>query len=143
MKTRCFKGQRIEAFSLVELMVGMTIFSMVAASGFATLNLGFGLMDTARSYTQASQIMQSEVERVRSLAWASLNNLPTQRSEVPLASEFDSGAFKKYTLYRSILGAGDTRKITVEIEWRGINGRTYTKSYATQYTRGGLHDYIQ
>lgn len=116
---------------------------MVAASGFATLNLGFGLMDTARSHTQASQIMQSEVERVRSLAWASLNSLPTQRTEVPISAQFDARAYDRYTLYRSISGTGDVRRITVEIEWRGLNGRAYAKSFATQYTKGGLHDYIQ
>lgn len=105
-------------------MVGVTIFSMVAASGFATLNLGYGLMDTARSYTQASQIMQSEVERVRSLAWANLNSLPTQRTEVSLASQFGNDVFDKFTLYRSISGTGNIRRITVEIEWRGVNGRS-------------------
>lgn len=130
-------------FSLVELMIAISIFAIVAGGAFAALKMGFSLVDNARHHTRAGQIMQSEIERVRSLAWANLNNLPTVRTQVPIASQFGDVSYTKYTLYRSISGTGNSRRVTVEIEWEAINGRAHVKTYVTQYTRGGLYDYIQ
>jgi hypothetical protein len=42
-----------------------------------------------------------------------------------------------------LTGSGDVRKITLQISWTDMGGSTHTKSYVTQYTKGGLYDYIQ
>lgn len=87
--------------------------------------------------------MQSEIERVRSLAWANLTALPAVKTQVPVASQFGDSSYTQYSLFRSLGGAGDSRKVTLEISWTDMGGRVHSKTYVTQYTKGGLYDYIQ
>jgi len=88
--------------------------------------------------------MQSEIERVRSLAWAEIIELPGQDLDVAVASGFaiDSG-YDAYTMKRFINGSGDWRKVTLEVEWQDSRGREHSRTYAALYTKGGLYDYIQ
>lgn len=141
---RPYKGATLAGgFTLVELLISLTIFTIVVVSGFACVKMGMGMVDNARHHTRASQIMQSEIETVRSLAWANLTALPTARTNVSVASQFDDSSYTKYQLYRTISGSGDARKITLEASWTDIAGRSHSKTYVTQYTKGGLYDYIQ
>ena len=87
--------------------------------------------------------MQSEIERIRSMAWASLNDLPTGTTVLTLPDQFDHPVYDKYRLSRTISGSRDLRTITVEVGWDDVNGRSHTRSYMTMYTKGGLYDYIQ
>ena len=130
-------------FSLVELLIALVVFAIVIVSGFACVKMGMGLVDNARHHTRASQIMQSEVERLRSLAWANLTALPAAKTQVAVASQFGDSSYTNYSLYRSLAGSGDSRKIILEIAWTDMGGRAHSKTYVTQYTKGGLYDYIQ
>ncbi len=143
MDCRCKCAGRIGGFSLVELLIALVVFAIIIVSGFACVKLGMGLVDNARHHTRAAQIMQSEVERVRSLAWANLTALPAAKTKVSVASHFGDSSYTTYDLYRSISGAGDSRKITLQVFWTDMGGRSHQKTYVTQYTKGGLYDYIQ
>lgn len=143
MVTRRKEMTKASAFTLVELLVAMAIFMIVIVSGFACVKMGMGLVDNARHHTRSSQIMQSEIERVRSLAWANLTALPTTKTEVTVASQFNDASYNNYTLYRTLSGSGDVRKITLEVFWTDMTGDVNSKTYVTQYTKGGLYDYIQ
>lgn len=57
------------AFTLVEVMVSTFVMIFAICSAIIVLQSGFKAMDTARNTTLASQIMQSEMERVRLLPW--------------------------------------------------------------------------
>ncbi|MGJ8651825.1 MAG: hypothetical protein ACSHX8_00995 [Opitutaceae bacterium] len=87
--------------------------------------------------------MQSEIERIRSLAWATLNAEAATETTLTISSEFKSASYADYVMKRTITGSGDTRKITLVVSWKDISGTPYSKTYVTQYTRGGLYDYIQ
>ena len=137
------EDDQASGFTLVEVMVGLAIFVMLIASCFACLRVGNNFVDNARHFTRASQIMQSEVERIRSMAWATLNDLPTGTTRLTLPAQFDHPVYDKYTMSRSISGTGDLRTITVEVAWTDVNGRSHTRRYLTMYTKGGLYDYIQ
>lgn len=131
-------------FTLIEVMIAITIFAMVVASGFACVKIGMGLVDNSRHHTRASQIMQSEIERVRSLAWADLNNETASETTIAIDTRFTTQAsYADYELKRTIAGSGDVRVITLVVTWKDISGLSNSKTYVTQYTRGGLYDYIQ
>ncbi|MGB0416212.1 MAG: type IV pilus modification PilV family protein [Coraliomargarita sp.] len=139
---RCHQRKKTSAFTLVELLVGLTIFTMVFAAAFYCLQAGSRLTEAARHHTRAAQILQSEVESIRAQAWASLTSLPSAETKISLASQFDQNVYSKYTLHRTIEGTGDTRKITFTLSWDQRN-KTYTRTFVTHYTQGGLYDYIQ
>lgn len=137
---RWLKGS---GFTLIEVMIAITIFAVVIASGFACVKIGMGLADNSRHHTRASQIMQSEIERIRSLAWATLNDETATETTLSISNKFKDASYADYVLKRTITGTGDTRKITLVITWKDLSGLSNSKTYVTQYTRGGLYDYIQ
>lgn len=137
------KPKRKDAFTLVEVMVAMTIFALVIFSGFACLKMGLGLTENSRHNTRAAQIMQSEIERVRSLAWALITTLPATDADVAVAAHFNQSIYDAYTMSRTVTGSGDIRVITLDITWTDQSGNAHSRTYASQYTKGGLYDYIQ
>jgi prepilin-type N-terminal cleavage/methylation domain-containing protein len=133
---------RETGFTLVEVMVAMAIFAIVIASGFACLRSGMGLVENARHHTRAAQIMQSEIERIRSLPWNNVIVL-TDDADVALATEFSGAAYDAYTMRRVVSGSGDERVVTLGVDWTDVGGHSHTRAYKSQYTKGGLYDYIQ
>lgn len=132
-----------QAFTLIEVLIALIIFAIVIASGFACIKMGLQQVDNARHHTRSAQIMQSEVENIRSLPWARLIALQTAETTLSIASQFGDSTYSSYTLKRSISGSGDVRIITFVVTWKDISGDSHSKTYVTQYTRGGLYDYIQ
>ena len=130
------------AFTIVEVMIAMVIFAIVIASGFACLKSGLSLMENARHNTRSSQIMQSEIERIRSLPWDEVIAL-SDDDDVELGSTFIGALYNSYTMERTLSGFGDVRVVTLVVSWTDNGGRTKTRTYMSQYTRGGLYDYIQ
>lgn len=139
-----YTRERLGGFTLFEVIIAMTVFTMVIAGGFACFNQGLGLIENARHSTRSCQIMQSEIERVRSLPWADIEALPVSDLDVTPASGFiNESGYDAYTMTRVVSGSGDTRVVTLEIEWSDNSGRLHMRTYAAQYTKGGLYDYIQ
>ena len=56
-------------FTLVEVMVSTFVLIFGICSAIIVLQSGFKAMDNSRNTTLASQIMQSEMERIRLLPW--------------------------------------------------------------------------
>jgi len=144
MNCNCDHTKRVQAgFSLIELMVALFVFSIAMTGGYACIKMGIDLVDNSRHNTRAAQIMQSEIERVRSMAWADLTALSSSPTSVVISSDFSQAGYTAYSMTRAVTGSGSSRKITLVIAWDAIGGRTYSKTYVTQYTQGGIYDYIQ
>jgi prepilin-type N-terminal cleavage/methylation domain-containing protein len=138
MSKKCRTG-----FSLIELMIALFVFAIVMAGGYACVKMGLELVDKSRHHTRVSQIMQSEIERVRSMAWSELTALPSAATQLTISNEFNQTGYGTYRLTRTVAGSGSFRKITLLITWTDLGGRSRSKTYATQYTQGGIYDYIQ
>jgi prepilin-type N-terminal cleavage/methylation domain-containing protein len=50
-----------QAFTLVEVMVAMTVLALSLASSMVAITLGFRILEDARMGTLASQVLQSEM----------------------------------------------------------------------------------
>jgi prepilin-type N-terminal cleavage/methylation domain-containing protein len=143
-----FSHNRQSAFTLIELMVAMVLFATVVAGGFSCLKMGLGLVENSRHSTRACQIMQSEIERIRSLPWGDkvddvgIFDLPASDLDVTIDSGFTvHSGYDVYTMSRVVTGSGDSRVITLEVEWFDNGGRSHSRTYIAQYTKGGLYDY--
>ena len=137
-----FSKNRQVGFTLVELMICMLIFAIVIASGFACLKSGLGLIENARHHTRSAQIMQSEIERIRSLPWNDVIVL-TDDTDVALGTEFSGTTYDLYTMQREVEEGDsvDERVVTLEGDGTDISGRFHARAYTSQYTRGGREDY--
>lgn len=115
---------------------------MVGISGaLVTLQRSLSSIAQARRLDAASQVMQTELERLRLLNWDQLEALASSGMntvEVP-----SGGAFTRFTCERRIRELREGMKeITLSASWGGLDGRAHTANLVTRYSRSGLNDYF-
>lgn len=130
--------------------------SFVLALGIATsiiaLQSGFKFIDVARDTTLASQILQSEIERLRMMSWSTVNALiPAGEDEgkatVDLATMFttDANLASRFSVVRHVTKDSsrpdDVRFITLTVTWNSLDGRQHTRRFQAKYIKNGLYDY--
>lgn len=139
--------------------------SFVMAFGIATsivaMQTGFKSIDVARGTTIASQILQSEMERLRLMSWTAMTALSTATDTVaPIPAGSPAGVEKfdgatyfstnpdvagKYIITRTVepdsSRSTDVMNITISVQWTGYDGRSHTRSFRSMYAKNGLYDY--
>ncbi|MBI2812974.1 MAG: hypothetical protein HYX71_01670 [Opitutae bacterium] len=139
--------------------------SFVMAFGIATsiiaMQAGYKSIDLARGTTLASQIIQSEMERLRMMSWTTLSAMSTATDTVspfptgsPAGIEMLDGATYfssnpdiagKYTMTRTVAAdstrPSDIMNITIQVRWQGYDNRWHTRSFTSMYAKNGLYDY--
>lgn len=128
-------------FSLVEVMIAVMILGMVFAGVFAGMAQGFVMVENARDKTRASQILQSRMEELRSLAWDDITALPAS-TPFTITTEFtDEFADRYSTLQEISTPKAGMRLIKLTVLWTDQNGIAQKRIYQTYFTEGGLNDY--
>ena len=134
---------RVGGFTLVEIIVALTIFTMVIAGGLLGISRGFELVATSRNFTRSSQVLQSELELLRTLPWSTFNALNddelTDQFQAQIISQFDRGSYTGSV--KTVLTGDDFMEVTVTVEWKLKSDRIYSLSYITYFTEGGVNDY--
>lgn len=122
-------------------MVASTVLVLGISGALVTLQRSLSSIAQARQLDAASQIMQTELERLRLLNWNQLQNLQESgRIEVPAPGGTD---YARFTCEREIRDIRDGMKeITLTAFWGGIDGRAHKARLVTRYSRSGLNDYF-
>ncbi len=131
------------AFTIAEVLVASTVLLLGIVTAITSLQRGLQASDTARHLSMATQLMQSEMERLRLKSWSQIEELQgAGDTTVPLdRSAGDAGA--RFACTRSITNLKeDMKEITLTAEWRGYDGRPHTARLVTRYGHNGLNDYI-
>jgi hypothetical protein len=133
------RGRR--GFSLAEVLLASTVLMVGISGALVTLQRSIDSIAQARQLDAASQLMQTELERLRLLNWNQLQSLQDSgRTEVPVPS---GGDFARFSCERRIRDLRDGMKeITLVASWGGLDGRAYKASLVTRYGRSGLNDYF-
>lgn len=135
----CRLRRALRSFTIVEVMVSATILALGIVGVVTVSQSGLQAFDTARNLTAASQLMQSEMERVRLMSWAQLQALQDS-GERAVALD---GAPGRYACTREIRDVKTNMKEIVLIAtWKGYDGRPHTARLVTRYGRTGLNDYF-
>jgi Tfp pilus assembly protein PilV len=129
------------AFTLVEVMVASTVLVFGLVTAITTGQRGLQALDTARQLSAASQLMQSEMERLRLLSW---NQLQAAQQSGPAEVSPDTGTQDaRIRCTRQITDVKDDMKeIVLTATWRGYDGRPHTARLITRYGKNGLNDYF-
>lgn len=124
--------------------------TFVMAFGIATsivaMQTGFKSIDVARGTTLASQIIQSEIERIRMLSWTEVTAMDGTNN-VSLTSMFTTNPAlaARFTVTRRVVAdatrPSDVRDIWIEVDWRGYDNRPHQRTFYTKYVKNGLYDY--
>ncbi|HRG55912.1 MAG TPA: hypothetical protein PLG56_07735 [Lacunisphaera sp.] len=128
-------------FTLVEVMVASTVLIFGIVTAVTTSQRGLQALDTARNLSAASQIMQSEMERIRLLNWNQLQSLQ-QSGDTAVGADTAPGT-TRVTCTRVITDVrADMKQITLATTWHGYDGREHTARLITRYGKSGLNDYF-
>ncbi len=132
-----------------------TVMALGISSAILVMQRGFGSLDTARCLGYASQIMQSEMEKVRLTVWGNgttagtgssgITAIPTTAQSINIDAAFfnnsDIGSRMTLTQKATDVHTGMIM-ITFKITWKSYDGRTLDRTYTTYYGKQGLYDYI-
>ena len=123
-------------------MIASIVMVLAITTAITTLQRGFQALDTARHTTYASQVMQSELERLRLKSWAQVQALQDSGESAVTVSGVTggSGSFRCTRAIRDL--KTDMKEITLVATWNGYDGRPHTLSYITRYGKSGLYDYF-
>lgn len=139
-----------EGFTLVEVVIGMTLMAIVFTAAFGSYFLGMRMVEDAREELRASQIIQSELERMRTMNWATLNdpNKTFQLAAIKPQGDFVSIFANDYKGYRFIDdldfnsdGIVDAKLVHILVQWRNSRGLYTYEIFNTIIVREGLNDY--
>jgi type II secretory pathway pseudopilin PulG len=137
------RGQR--GITIVEVGFAALIMGLVLATSITTLQRAFISLQNARDLNIASQMLQSEMEKMRLADWATVNGFTTSSTQVTLDSAFTSNPYvgDRFTLSRTVTDPKtDTRIITLLVVWKGADNRPLSRRLAMRYSRNGLYDYF-
>ena len=124
-------------------MLASVVLLFGISTAILTLQRGFRAVDTARGYSFASQLMQSELERLRLKSWSQLQALQSSGDTSVAVPNVQGTAGANFECKRSIEDLReDMKQITLVASWRGIDGRPHTVRYITRYAKSGLYDYF-
>ncbi|WP_414663211.1 type IV pilus modification PilV family protein [Horticoccus sp. 23ND18S-11] len=133
-------------FTILEVAMASFVLAMGIATSIIAMQVGFRHLDLARGSTLASQILQSEMERIRLMSWSGVNALPASQT-------FDGGTFfssnehvvGKFSVTRTCVADSvrptEVMNLNISVQWNTYDGRPHTRSFSSIYARNGLYDY--
>lgn len=126
-----------------------SVMALTIAGSIIVLQQGFRSLDNARNTTLSSQIIQSEMERIRLLSWSGVSALPAS-DPILLSSIFPSSTTTdamrlRFTAIRTCVDVtgkeGEMKTITITVTWTGLDNLSHTRSTTGYYCKNGLYDY--
>lgn len=138
--------RRASGFTILEVALASSVMALGLATSIIAMQTGFKFVDVARDTTLASQILQSEIERIRMMNWGAVAALPAEEA-VNLSAMFtsDVNLAARFTVVRRMAAdetrPADVRLITLRVNWTSIDGRSHARSFQAKYVKNGLYDY--
>ena len=142
MKTTNYKDRSTArgGFTLVEVLVGTLLIAIVFTAAYGSYFTGLKMVNESRQEVRASQIIQSEMEAMRTLNWKDLNDL-TSSMIVPQGEYIEKFA-DEFEVYRQIDTVNTLQKqVTIWVFWTNGSGRKTYRCFTLVYTKNGLNDY--
>lgn len=131
------------AFTLVEVMVASVVLVFGIISAIAVMQQGAQSVDYARNLSQATQLMQSEVEHLRLKNWAQIEELQNQGDAVVRPESAGGRKVDRFICIRKIRDVkSGMKEITLTASWNGFDGTPHEARFITRYGRNGLNDFI-
>ena len=140
------------AFTLAEVMVGMSIMSIMFLTLYLGFTQGFGVVQGSRENLRATQILQQQAELIRLYTWEQIDPasgwIPptTTWPFYPLGGSGNQGI--TYTSTVSVADApmtesyaADNKLVTFALTWKSGNIQRQ-RQISTLVSKYGLHNYI-
>ena len=113
---------------------------MVFTAAFGTYFLGMRIVEDAREELRASQIIQSELEAMRTLNWADMVELEGTNQFTPQGNFIQNFA-KNYICYRFVDTDPDKKRVIIWVWWKNSRGVYTFQIFNSVFTKNGINDY--
>lgn len=141
-------GKKSSGYTLVEVIIASYILTVVFAALFGAIGQGMNMVEYSRDLTRVSQILQSEMEELRTLNWEELEDM---KATTPFEiyspeTKFNTAFNQRYTIYRQVLAhpvnTSDMLRVRLYVVWNapGAGGFQW-RLLTTDFTEDGLNDY--
>ncbi|GEM_PF-830067 len=135
-----FTADAPRGFTLVEIMIAITLLAVVSASGYSAIITGINTVEHSRNITRATQIAQTQIEALRTYSWSSLEELP-ESEEIALTGKYADIYGEHFTTTREITDLSSTLKeFRIIVSWESKAGPR-SLEYDTIFAHNGLNDY--
>ena len=138
------KKRKRGGFTAVEVIIGASLMATLIAGMIHLIDQGNYLIELARDNTRVTQLIQSEVEDLRTLNWIDLEQMEAFE-QVEVEGQFAQNFAHEYYCYRYITDSHDNptdkKWVWVYVGWTDSNNRTHWVYYFTQFSKDGLNDY--
>lgn len=116
-------------FSLIEIIIAMSIFAVTAAGIFSAIVQSSMMKEAAANELQATMLLNNEMEHLRALDWPEVTALPTK------ATFSDAQKGSKFSTVRQIsTPMTGQREVQLTITWTDSKDKTFTASVVTLLT---------
>jgi Tfp pilus assembly protein PilV len=135
----------VRGVTIVEVAMAALFMALVLSTSITTLQRAFISLQNARDLNIASQIMQSEMEKMCLSNWGTINSMPASSTSVTIDAAFTSNAFvgNRFSLSRTVTTPQtNTRIITLQVSWVGGDRRPLSRKLSMRYSRNGVYDYF-
>lgn len=127
--------RRSAGFSLIEVIISMTVLAIVVLTVISVLVYGFGALMRTKQIALATQICQEQVDLVRNQAFANIPTLGSTFTNAKL-SLLGNGAGSQSV--ENIAPSGnDLLKLSVSVQWLN-HGQNLRKDIVTFITLKGI-----
>ncbi|MEK7675594.1 MAG: prepilin-type N-terminal cleavage/methylation domain-containing protein [Verrucomicrobiota bacterium] len=140
------------AFSIIEILVAMSIVGVMFVALYSGFSAGFAVVQLSRENLRATQILQEKMETIRLYTWDQINTpgfIPTRFTDTfypSVTNQTDTGLI--YTGTVSLATApitesysNDLKLITIKVEWSSV-GVLRKREMRTLVSHYGLQNYI-
>lgn len=133
--SKLMKATPSRGFSLIEIMISMTLFSVVALGTFKCLGEGYMISQKRIDTNLANQMIQEEMEYLRSLNFTELSALSAEDTFNQLPED---SRFITRRLVSDRGGRSDQKIVKISINWNDTRGHPHTYSCISFFTQGGI-----
>ena len=128
---------------MVEVVIGSVLMAMVFSASYGSYFLGMNLVEDAREELRASQIIQSELERMRTMNWDSFTKVGSISKVNPQGDFIKkfSGDYQAYREIKDVAGETDLKLVRIFVWWTNSKGQRTYQVFNTIVTKEGLNDY--
>lgn len=121
-------------------MTAACVLFLAVAGTLIAVKISMARLDNSRRLDTASQVMQSEFERLRLRNWTQLQAMQDSGA-TDVQTDLPAAAGIRFT--RRIVDLRDgLKEISVEATWGAAGERARTARMVTRYARNGLNDYV-
>ena len=128
-------------FTLVEVLVGTMLMAIIFTAAYGSYLIGLDMVGESRQEVRAAQIIQSQLEAMRTYNWDDLSKLATEE-ELVLEGEFIEQFAGMFQVTRKIEDFNEIQKrVTLWVTWTNASNQSTYRRFTAIFTKNGLSDY--